>query len=148
MALLLAQMGYMFFLFATDADQVNAAANVGSHFVMNNIFTAAFMLCWVYSRFLTGELILIFNFLNLTSLYFRHLRAPRFVHIPVVSGPLAWTFVAVLMNGAAMVNAHHLAARIVANVFIWSILMYGCFFLAAFNDYAIGYELTVLSACE
>lgn len=47
-----------------------------------------------------------------------------------------------------MVNAHSLAARIVANVAIWGILMFGGFFLLAFKDYTIGFELALLSLCE
>ena len=45
-----------------------------------------------------------------------------------------------------MVNAHSLPARIVANIFIWSILAYGVFFVVAFKDYTIGFELSVLAA--
>ena len=44
-------------------------------------------------------------------------------------------------------RAHSLAARIVANVAIWSILLYGIFFMGAFKDYSFGFELTILSAC-
>ena len=91
---------------------------------------------------------LILNSFNLTSLYFRHLRTQAFIHIPVVTGPLAWNFVAVLSNGAAMVGAQSLAARILANVAIWSILLYGIFFMGAFKDYPIGFELAFLSACQ
>lgn len=90
---------------------------------------------------------LVINSFNLTSLYFRHLRTQPLIHIPVVTGPLAWNFVAVLSNGAAMVGAHSLAARILANVAIWSILLYGLFFMGAFKDYPIGFELTYLCAC-
>ena len=46
-----------------------------------------------------------------------------------------------------MVGAQSLAARIVANVAIWSILLYGIFFMGAFKDYPIGFELAILSAC-
>ena len=46
-----------------------------------------------------------------------------------------------------MVDAQSLAARILANVAIWSILLYGIFFMGAFKDYAIGFELAILSAC-
>ena len=46
-----------------------------------------------------------------------------------------------------MVNAQSLAARILANVAIWSILFYGIFFMGAFKDYSIGFELAILSAC-
>lgn len=45
-----------------------------------------------------------------------------------------------------MVHAHSLPARIVANIFIWGILAYGVFFLAAFKDYTMGFELSVLAA--
>ena len=44
-----------------------------------------------------------------------------------------------------MVNAQSYAAKICANVAIWSILLYGLFFLLAFKDYAIGFELSALS---
>lgn len=46
-----------------------------------------------------------------------------------------------------MVGAHSLAARIVANVAIWTILLYGIFFMGAFKDFPIGFELAYLSAC-
>ena len=104
------------------------------------------MLLWVRSYFRIAEVMLILNWLNLTSLYFRHSTTPRFVHLPVVSAPLAWTFVAIFWNGAVMVDAHNLAAKVTANVFVWSILGYGLFLLAAFKDCSIGFELSILSA--
>lgn len=45
-----------------------------------------------------------------------------------------------------MVHAHSLPARILANVAIWAILVYGSLFLVAFKDYTMGFELTILSA--
>jgi len=70
------------------------------------------------------------------------------VHVPVVSGPLAFTFVAILWNGAAMVDAHGFAARVLANIAIWGILLYGLFFLIAFKDHAIGWEMSILALGE
>ncbi|KAI9677733.1 MAG: hypothetical protein M1829_002505 [Trizodia sp. TS-e1964] len=101
---------------------------------------------WVRSRFWLAELLLIVNFFNLSLLYFRHSAYPRFIHIPVVSGPLAWTFIAIYWDGAAMVNAHSLAARILANIAIWGILVYGAFYLVVFKDYTMGIELSILTA--
>ena len=46
-----------------------------------------------------------------------------------------------------MIGAQSLAVRILANVAIWSILLYGMFFMGAFKDYSIGFELAILSAC-
>ncbi len=53
--------------------------------------------------------------------------------MPVVSGPLAWTFLALYWNGAIAVNAHSLPARILANVAIWGVLVYGWFFLIVYK---------------
>jgi hypothetical protein len=103
---------------------------------------------WVRGYFWLAELLVVINFFNLTSLYFRHSTTPRFVHIPVVSAPYAWTFVALFWDGAAMVHAHTLAARIVANIAIWAILVFGGFFVLAFKDYTIGFELAILSLCK
>ena len=142
--LLLSQLGYICFLFSNDAELVVRAANVGSHFLVNNILVAIFILLWVHGHFWMGEIFLIINSLNLTSLYFRHSRMPFFAHLSVVAGPKAWNTVALFTNGAAMVNAQSLPARIVANVFIWSLLLYGNFFVAAFQDYVMGVAMVVL----
>lgn len=109
---------------------------------------AAFILLWVRSRFWIAELMLVLNFFNLMSLYFYHSTPVLLIQIPVISGPLAWTFVALFWDGAAMVGAHSLPARILANVAIWMILVFGTFFLAFFKDWAMGFALTVLSACK
>ena len=70
------------------------------------------------------------------------------IHIPASSGPMAWTFVAVLFNGAAMIDTYDLPARVIANVAIWSILVCGMYFLATFGDYTIGFEMFWLSLGE
>lgn len=132
-ALFIFQIGYVAHLFSANVDWVNAAAGVGSHFIFNNVLQFAFVMLFVRGHFIWAELILVVNFFNLSSLYFRHNAHPRFIHIPVVSGPLAWTFVALYWNGAIAVNSHHLAARILANVAIWGILVYGLFFLIIFK---------------
>ena len=144
--LLILQIGYLYNLFSSNAEHVTPAANVGSHFIINNLLQFAFVMLWVTSHFWIAEIMLVLNFANLTSLYFRHSTTPRLIHIAVVSGPLAWNFVAIFWNGAAMVNAHNLPARILANIAIWGILGYGLFFLLAFKDYTMGFELSILSA--
>lgn len=144
--LFILQIGYCWHLYANNTTYVNAAANVGSHFVLHNLLLFGFIHLWVRSHFFIGELLLILNFINLSAAYFLHSKTPRFIHIPVVSGPLAWNFVALYWCGAAAVNAHHLAARILANIAIWGILMYGMFFLVAYKDYTMGFELSVLAA--
>jgi hypothetical protein len=131
--LFLLQIVYIWHLFSNNSDYVNAAAGVGSHFIFNNLLQFAFVMLFVRGHFFWAEFILVVNFFNLSSLYFRHNTHPRLIHIPVVSAPLAWTFVALYWNGAIAVNAHTLAARILANVAIWGILVYGIFFLVIFK---------------
>lgn len=132
--LFILQAGYIGRLFSSNADDVHAAASVGSHFILNNLFHFAFVMLFVRSYFGWAELILILNFFNLSSLYFRHNTYPKLIHSPVASGPLAWTFVAIYWNGAIAV--HHpdsLVARIFGNIFIWGILAYGSFFIVVYK---------------
>ncbi|KAH8912298.1 ATP synthase F0 [Coniochaeta sp. PMI_546] len=141
------QIGYIGHLFSSNVETVNAACAVGSHFIVNNLLHFGFVWLFVSGHFAWAEVLLILNFVNLSSLYFRHNAYPRFIHTPAVSGPLAWTFVAIYWNGAIMV--HHpasLVARIFANIFVWSILAYGSFFIIVYRDYTMGFSLSVLSA--
>ena len=103
---------------------------------------------WVRGYFWPGEVMLIANLFNLTSLYFRHSKTPLFVHIPIVSAPYAWNYVAILWDGAAAVNAQNLAARILANIAIWGILVIGAFFIFTFKDYTMGFAFAILSLCK
>ncbi|KAJ8606956.1 hypothetical protein MRB53_040621 [Persea americana] len=144
--LFVSQLGYVQRLFSNDTANVTAAANVGSHFIFHNLLAFAFIMLWTRGRFWIGELVLIIDFINLTSLYFRHPKNHSFVHFPAIAGPLAWTYVAILWDGAAMVHAHSLPARILANIAIWGILGYGWFFLAIYKDYYMGFSLAFLSA--
>ena len=101
---------------------------------------------FVRGRFILAEVILVLNFFNLTFLYFRHNTYPRFIHIPVVSGPLAWTYVALYWNGAIAAHATGLAARILANVAIWGILVYGLFFLFTYKVSQITLVIAITKA--
>ncbi|KAI2611975.1 DUF1774-domain-containing protein [Hypoxylon sp. NC1633] len=145
--LFILQGGYIAYLFSGTVERVNEACSVGSHFIINNLFHFAFVMLFVRSYFGWAELFIILNFINLSSLYFRHPGYARVIHFPVVSGPLAWTFVAIYWNGAIMVpHPASLVARIFGNIFIWSILVYGLFFIIVYRDYTMGFNLSVLSA--
>ena len=138
---------YIAHLFSGDLEKVNPAASVGSHFIVNNLFHFGFVMLFVRSYFGWAELLILLNFANLTSLYFRHPAYSRLIHEAVVSGPLAWTFVAIYWNGAIMVpNPASLVARIFGNIFIWSILVYGAFYIFIYKDYTMGFNLSVLAA--
>lgn len=134
LVLFILQLGYIGHLFSSNLEHVNPACAVGSHFIFNNLLHFGWVMLFVRSLFGWAELLLIINFFNLSSLYFRHNAYPRFIHFPAVSGPLAWTFVAIYWNGAIMVHhPHSLVARVFANIFVWSILAYGGFFIVAYR---------------
>jgi len=140
------QLGYIARIFSVDAEVVTSAANVGGHFIFFNLLSFGHVMLWVRSHFWWAELLLIINFFNLTFLYLRHPKCHNLVHVAVVSAPLAWVFMAIFWNGAVMVDANSLAARILANIVIWGILGFGAFFLLAFKDFTIGFELSFLTA--
>jgi len=144
--LFILQIGYVWHLFAANPTYVAAAANVGSHFIVHNLLLFGFINLWVRDYYWWGLLLLVINFANLSATYFRHPTTPPFIHLPVVSGPLAWNFVALYWDGAAAVHAHTLPARILANIAIWGILVYGLFFLLAYKDITMGFSLSVLAA--
>lgn len=147
LVLFVLQFGYIIHLFSSKVETVNAACSVGSHFIFNNLLHTAWAFLFVNKHFVWSEVILILNFANLTSLYFRHNTYPRFIHLPAVSGPLAWTFFALYWNGAIMVpHQNSLVARVFANIFVWAILAYGMFFIVVYKDYTMGFALSVLSA--
>ncbi|KAL1592343.1 hypothetical protein SLS60_011421 [Paraconiothyrium brasiliense] len=144
--ILLLQLIYAWSLYSSDPVYVNAAANIGSHYIASNLLLFGFLHLWVRSHFWLAELFIIINFFNLSFAYFRHSTTPRPIHIGTVAGPLAWNFVALYWVGArAVPHTDALPARIVGNIFIWGILAYGSFFLVAFKDYTIGFALSYLA---
>jgi hypothetical protein len=148
LVLFVLQSGYAYALYMSDETYVTAAANLGSHFIANNLLLFGFVHLFTRSHFWLALFLLVLNFGNLSWAYFRHSTAPRTIHVGTVSGPLAWNFVALYWVGAIAVHSNHFAARIVANVFIWGWAGYGMFFLVAYKDYTMGFALSVLCFCK
>jgi hypothetical protein len=148
LVLFVLQSGYAYALYMSDETYVTAAANLGSHFIANNLLLFGFVHLFTRSHFWLALFLLVLNFANLSMAYFRHSTAPRMIHVGTVSGPLAWNFVALYWVGAIAVHSNHFIARIVANVFIWGWLGYGLFFLVAYKDYTMGFALSVLCFCK
>ncbi|KAJ5175372.1 uncharacterized protein N7482_001249 [Penicillium canariense] len=143
--LLLSQLSYVWHLFSKDAALVASAANVATHFILNNVFVLAWILLWTRNYFWGAEVILAANFVNQAITYWRHHGLPAFVHLPAVAGPYAWTLTALFWNGAVAVHSHNLPGRIVANLFIWVILAVGLFDIVVRQDYVLGYCLSFLT---
>ncbi|PLB40538.1 DUF1774 domain-containing protein [Aspergillus candidus] len=142
--LLLSQLSYVYHLFHKDAAIVSATANVGTHFILNNLFVFAWILLWTRNHFWGSEIILMAHFVNQHVTYWRHRALPPLVHLSAVAGPFAWTLVALFWNGAVAVHSHGLAARIAANVFIWVIFLVGSTHISVGKDDLLGYCLSFL----
>ncbi|PYH97440.1 DUF1774-domain-containing protein [Aspergillus ellipticus CBS 707.79] len=142
---LISQVGYMYHLFSNDAAVATAAANVGSHFILNNLFVFAWILLWTRNHFWGSEVILIAHFLNQHATYWRHRTLPAIAHFAAVAAPYAWTLIALFWNGAVAVNSNSLPARIVANVFIWVLFALGSAHILATQDDILGYSLSLLT---
>jgi hypothetical protein len=139
------QLAYAYALYMSDTVYVNAAANIGSHFIANNLLLFGFVNLFVRSHYWLAEVLLIINFMNLVFAYFRHSTTPRAIHIATLSGPLAWNFVALDWCGAIALHTNHEAFRIVCNVLIWGWLGFGLFFLIAYKDYTMSFALSLLA---
>lgn len=100
------------------------------------------------NHFAGSEVILAAHFINQHICYWRHPALPAFVHLPAVAGPYAWTLTALFWNGAVAVANNSLAARIVANVFIWVIFVIGVTHIMHYQDYLFGYCMSFLTLCE
>lgn len=146
--LLLSQLSYVWHLFHKEAAIVAAAANVATHFILNNVFVLAWISLWTRNHFWGAEIILMAHFINQSIVYWRHVNLPEFVHLSAVAGPYAWTIFALFWNGAVAVHSHNLPGRIIANIFIWAILFVGLFHITLRDDYILGYCLSFLSLCK
>jgi len=145
LALFIIQIPYLYSLYA-HSDAVTPSLQLAHAFTFSNLLGFGFIHLWVRSYFWWALLLVVLNWFNLTFTYFRYPKSPKLTHVAVLTGPLAWTFVALYWDGAAAVHSHHFAARVVANIFVWTWLVYGGFYLVAFKDWSMGFCLSILAA--
>jgi hypothetical protein len=137
----------------SQANQANIIAVVGPHFTFSNIIN--FFWCYFFTRekYLIAEILLVVNLLNLLMLYFSHktnsiknIQDWLTIHLPVTGIPLSWTLYAIFWNGACLFHSHNksLAARILANIFIWEFLLVPMTLLLLFSDWSVGLSTSFL----
>jgi len=103
----------------------------------------------VHKQFVVAEIFLILNFLNILRAYLRigaRLNRGNFLRLvlleaPVARLPLAVLFIDVLHNGAVAFHVHGTAGRLLANIFIWIILLFGGLVVVWFRDWVFGLAL-------
>lgn len=143
--LLLSQIGYIGQLWSGNGENLVAAANVAPYFILNNLFVLAFILLWVHEKFWGGEIIQIASLFTQATVYWKHPGLPQIIHLPAVAAPYAWSITALFWNGAIAVGGESFARRIVANVFIWVMYVWGQSHIVHRNDQSFGYSLSLLS---
>lgn len=124
---------------------------VGWHFVIFNVLHWGWLALFALRHFVLAWMVLLLNFVNILVLYISHktfairpLGAWMLIHIPVTALPFSWLFFAIFWNGAVMLHVHKFVGRVVSNVLIWDFLLVPGFYLAIYNDWAIGLSLSYL----
>jgi hypothetical protein len=106
----------------------------------------------VHKHFILSELFLIANLLIVFRLYIRlghkmdrvnsiSLARLVFIEAPTARLPLAVLFIDVLHNGAVAFHVHGTFGRLLANIFIWIILLVGGGFVVFFRDWVFGFAI-------
>lgn len=131
----------------SESNTVSIAHNLISF----NVITFIWSLLFRYRWYLLSEILVIVelfiilnNYLNYKIYSFKPLK--NFLAINLTNGslPLSWIFFVLFWNGSLMIHSNGLAARILANIFIWDFLIIGLTFLYLFNDYTVGFSLAYL----
>ncbi|CCH43569.1 putative membrane protein [Wickerhamomyces ciferrii] len=131
--------------------RLQVADSVGWHFTVFNILQFVWTLLFVNGHYIWSELFAILNFFNILTLYVAHktysiknLRNYTLIHFSTAALPFSWLLYIIFWNGAVVVGSNSLAARIVANVFIWDFLLVPSFALIIYRDWAIGLSSAAL----
>ncbi|KAI1988138.1 hypothetical protein LOZ53_004054 [Ophidiomyces ophidiicola] len=143
--LLVSQIVYMGHLGSSNVENLTTAANVAPYFILNNIFILSFILLWVSAHFWAAEVFDIASLVNQGLLYWKYPALPESIHLPVIAGPYAWSITTLFWNGAVAIGGNGLAKRIVANVFIWAMFLFGQAHIMARSDQVLGYSLSLLT---
>lgn len=127
---------------------------VGYHFIMNNLLNFFWFYTFRKHHFIISFILLVVNFLNLMSLYVVHksysIKSVSdwiAVHMSTLAMPIAWVVFAIFWNGAIVFHSHgkSLILRILANILVWDFLLVPMCFLAFYNDYGVGFAMSLLT---
>jgi len=144
------QLMFIYLHFTSNRSLSSPTFRISPYLALSNLFFFAQIMLWVHGLFWPALLIAVLNFLLLLFTYlttpFASSALPLPAHAGALTMPLVMAFVSVYWVGAVAVDAHSLAARIVANVFIWGWAAFAGFFLLAFRDWTVGLSVSVLTA--
>lgn len=113
----------------------DAIADASGHIMLFHALHAVSTIFYVYSYFGWAEAILVLNYANMSIFHFRHRHHhhPYFIQLPMISGPLAWTYFALFWNGACLVTQPTNANQAAGSNPLWWILCYGIIYASAFK---------------
>lgn len=134
-----------------QAARLKVADDVGPYFTVFNLLQFAWTMLFAHGHYIWAELVVIVNFFNILALYntqktygIKNFANYFLIHMPVTALPFSWLLYVIFWNGAVVVGSNSLAARIVANVFIWDFLLVPGFNLVIYRDWAIGLSSAAL----
>lgn len=123
---------------------MDTIVDITLHVVMFNTLHLMSVLLFAWSCLWWMEVVLVLNLTNMTALYFRCRRSPWLIRSSMASGPLAWTFFAVLWNGATLLSQTVVADRPAGSSFLWWIFCFGVAFASTCKVRALQFVVTVL----
>lgn len=130
----------------------NNGDKIAWHFTIFNSLQFFWVLLFSNGHYIWSEIIVAINFLQIAYFYisssthsYTSLVDYILVHATVTALPLSWLLYTLFWNGAVMVGSNALAARIVANVFIWNFLFVPLFYLVIYRDWAVGFSSAILT---
>lgn len=145
------QLAFTFTFYSPRSEIAEQSKDIGWHFTLFNILQVLWAWLFGTEHYIWSEIVIIINFINLLSLYVSHrpyalrpFSTWALVHIPTTAMPISWASYAIFWNGAVAFHATGLAARIVANILIWDLLLVPALFMVLFRDYAIGFATSYI----
>jgi len=145
------QIAYLYLLFYGVEDVKKVAVGVSLHFIAFELLEYGWSALWVHSQLWVAEIFTLVNLVQIGYAYIRHrVFTPRtayfFVHAPVLALPSVYLLEVLFWNGSAAVHAHHLAARLFANISIWTLLVIPGAVVITYKDWVYGLAASFIMA--
>lgn len=125
--------------------------NISKYLFIFNLTNVIWIILFKSGWYLLAEILVIIELFIMLNNYlinkiysFKPLKSYLVINLTIGSLPLSWIFIKLFWNGSLMIHSTSLAARILANIFIWDYLIIGWGFLFWFNDYTLGLSLSFL----
>ncbi|KAK9476857.1 hypothetical protein V1514DRAFT_335597 [Lipomyces japonicus] len=146
------RIAYLHQLFAGPAESKEAAQRVVVPFITFDSLHFLWVLFLAHGHYVLAEIVVILNFATSVLQYLASrttslspLAKWLTIHLGASAFPLAWTLFAVLWTGAVAVHSQSIFSRVLANILIWSLLVFPSLVLVLFADFSFGFASAFLT---